>query len=54
MYLTELADGKTYNNIKVMKATLEGYMKAMASYMQLPENAGRDIRREPEADKALY
>jgi len=54
IYLAELADGKTYNNIKVMKSTLEGYMKAMASYTQLPENAGRDIRREPEADQALY
>jgi len=24
MYLAELVDGKTYNNIKVMKSTLEG------------------------------
>ena len=34
MYLTELADDKTYNIIKVMKATVEGYMKAMPSYTQ--------------------
>ena len=26
MYLAELADGKMYKNIKVMKTTLEGYM----------------------------
>ena len=32
MYLTELADGKMYKNVKVMKSTLEGYMKAMAGY----------------------
>lgn len=54
MYLADLADGNTYKNTKVMKTTLEGYMKAMATYTQLPENAGRDIRREPEPHKAPY
>jgi len=54
MYLAELADGQTCKNVKVMQTTLEGYMKAMAHYTRLPENAGRDIRREPQENKAPY
>jgi len=54
VYLAELAEGQTCKNVKVMKTTLEGYMKAMAAYTKLPENAGRDIRKEPQADKSPY
>ena len=31
VYLAELAEGQTCKNVKVMKTTLEGYMKAMAA-----------------------
>ena len=54
MYLAALADGNTHKNAKVMKTTLKGYMSAMAAYTPLLEHAGRDIRREPEASKALH
>ena len=49
-YLIELADKMTYKNTRVRKSTLESYMKEMATYAQILQNAGRDIRREPVYD----